>query len=312
MFYYLSFYDMISKNIISRGRCKVHKFLRAIGFSDIRKKDIEMIIDEIIEHPEAMKVTRDSEGNEFAELSRMLGTNIGLMVRGSYDEEDVFQMDYYYPFVLPDTVSTQEQIDIEKHAEKESYAGVCDEMRLGVTLIFYLQNVADFLSEHRNNIHVKNLHGAMLSALSVDGKIILPIQQRVLEKQSANSRKDKRNRLMAEAREGNEEAIESLTLEDMDTYSMLSKRIVREDVFSIVHSSFMPYGIESDQYSVLGEIIELEEIRNSLTNEKIYSIKVECNDIIFNIAINEKDLLGEPAVGRRFKGSVWMQGTVCL
>ena len=93
---------------------------------------------------------------------------------------------------------------------------------------------------------------------------------------------------------------------------MISKRITKEDVFSIVNSSFMPYGIESDQYSVLGEIIELEEDINSLTKEKIYSMKVECNDIIFNIAINEKDLLGEPAVGRRFKGSIWMQGTVCL
>lgn len=290
----------------------MHKFLRAIGFSDIRKKDLEMIIEEVIEHPEVMKVTKDSEGNEFAELSRTYGNNLGFMVRGSYNEDDVFQMDYYYPFVLSDEISTQEQIDIEKHAEKESYAGVCDEMRLGVTLIFYLQNVADFLSEHRTNIYVKNLHGVMLSALSVDGKIILPIQQRVLEKQSANNKRDKRNRLMAEAREGNEEAIESLTLEDMDTYSMISKRITKEDVFSIVNSSFMPYGIESDQYSVLGEIIELEEDINSLTKEKIYSMKVECNDIIFNIAINEKDLLGEPAVGRRFKGSIWMQGTVCL
>lgn len=290
----------------------MHKFLRAIGFSDIRKKDLEMIIEEVIEHPEVMKVTKDSEGNEFAELSRTYGNNLGFMVRGSYNEDDVFQMDYYYPFVLSDEISTQEQIDIEKHAEKESYAGVCDEMRLGVTLIFYLQNVADFLSEYRTNIYVKNLHGVMLSALSVDGKIILPIQQRVLEKQSANNKRDKRNRLMAEAREGNEEAIESLTLEDMDTYSMISKRITKEDVFSIVNSSFMPYGIESDQYSVLGEIIELEEDINSLTKEKIYSMKVECNDIIFNIAINEKDLLGEPAVGRRFKGSIWMQGTVCL
>ena len=117
---------------------------------------------------------------------------------------------------------------------------------------------------------------------------------------------------MAEAKEGNEAAIESLTLEDMDTYSMLSKRITKEDVFSIVSSSFMPYGIESDQYSVLGEILELEDITNSLTNEKIYSMKIDCNDIIFSVAINQKDLLGEPAVGRRFKGSVWMQGTVCL
>ena len=143
-------------------------------------------------------------------------------------------------------------------------------------------------------------------------KSVDEISQRVLEKQSANNKRHKRNRLMAEAREGNEEAIESLTLEDMDTYSMISKRITKEDVFSIVNSSFMPYGIESDQYSVLGEIIEIEEDINSLTKEKIYSMKVECNDIIFNIAINEKDLLGEPAVGRRFKGSIWMQGTVCL
>lgn len=290
----------------------MHKFLRAIGFSDIRKKDLEMIIDEIIEHPEVMKVTRDSEGNEFAELSRTYGNNIGFMIRGSYDEEDVFQMDYYFPYLIPNEVSTQEQIDIEKHAEKESYAGVCDEMRLGVTLIFYLQNVADFLSEHRANIHVKNIYGAMLSGLSVDGKVLLPIEQRVPQTQVANHKKEKRNRLIAEAREGNEEAIESLTLEDMDTYNMLSKRITKEDVFSIVSSSFMPYGIESDQYSILGEITELEEVINSLTSEKIYSMKVECNDIIFSVAINEKDLLGEPAVGRRFKGSIWMQGTVCM
>ena len=290
----------------------MHKFLKAIGFSDIRKKDLEYIIEEIIEHPEVMKVTRDSEGNEFAELSRTYGNNIGFMIRGSYDEDDVFQMDYYFPYLIPDEISTQEQVDIEKHAEKESYAGVCDEMRLGVTLIFYLQNVADFLSEHKANIYVKNLHGAMLSALSVDGKILLPIEQRIPEKQAAHNKREKRNRLIAEARDGNEAAIENLTLEDMDTYSMLSKRITKEDVFSIVSSSFMPYGIESDQYSILGEIIELEETTNSHTEEKIYSMKVECNDIIFRVAINQKDLLGEPAVGRRFKGSVWMQGTVCL
>ena len=290
----------------------MHKFLRAIGFSDIRKKDLDYIIEEITEHPEVMKFTNDSEGNEFAELSRSYGNKIGFTIRGSYNEEDVFQMDYYFPYLIPDEISTEEQIDIEKHAEKESYAGVCDEMRLGVTLIFYLQNVADFLSEHKANIHVKNLHGAMLSALSVEGKILLPIEQRIPEKQAANHKREKRNRLMAEAREGNEAAIENLTLEDMDMYSMLSKRIMKEDVFSIVSSSFMPYGIESDQYSVLGEILELEEITNYLTNEKIYSMKVDCNDIIFSVAINQKDLLGEPAVGRRFKGSVWMQGTVCL
>lgn len=290
----------------------MHKFLKSIGFSSIDKKELKNIIDEIIEHPEIMKITKDSEENEFAELSRTYGNNIGITVRGSYDEEDMFHVDYYFPYVLGEEVSTQEQIDIEKHAEKESYAGVCDEMRLGITLIFYLQNVADFLSEHRRNIHVKNLYGAMLSGLSVEGKVILPIYQKVTEKQTANYKREKRNRLIAEAREGNEEAIENLTLEDMDIYSMISKRIKKEDVLSIVNSSFMPYGIESDHYSVLGDILEVEKIKNSYTNEKIYSMKIQCNDIIFNIVINENDLLGEPAIGRRFKGSIWMQGTVCM
>ena len=114
----------------------MHKFLRAVGFSNIRKKDLEIIINDIVDHPEVMKVTRDSEGNEFAEFSKSYGPNLGIMVRGSYDEEDAFHMDYYFPYTNGVDVSTQEQIDIEKHAEKESYAGVCDEMRVGVTLIF--------------------------------------------------------------------------------------------------------------------------------------------------------------------------------
>ena len=290
----------------------MHKFLRAIGFSNIKKKDLNIILEEIIEHPEIMRVTKDSEGNEFAEISKSFGNGVGIMLRGSYDENDNFQMNYYVPYATAENISTQEQIDIEKHAEKESYAGVCDEVRLGVTLIFYLQNVADFLSEHRSNIHVKNLYGAMLSALSVEGKILLPIQQKVLEKQLASNKQEKRARLIAEAREGNEEAIENLSIEDLDTYSQISKRIRKEDVFSIVNTSFMPYGIESDQYSILGEIKYIEEIINPISNEKLYALEVECNDLLFKVTINQEDLLGEPAVGRRFKGNVWMQGAVCL
>ena len=290
----------------------MHTVLRAIGFSNIRKKDLDIILDEAIERPDVMRVTKDSQGNEFAEFIKYYADNIGILVRGSYDEDDVFQMNYYVPFASYDKISTQEQIDIEKHAEKESYAGVCDEVRLGVTLIFYLQNVADFLSEYRDNIHTKNVHGAMLSSLSVDGKILLPIEQKVMEKQLTNSKQEKRQKLIAEAREGNEEAIENLSIQELDTYSQISKRIRKEDVFSIVSTCFMPYGIESDQYSILGEIKELEELVNPFTEEKLYSMEVECNDLHFRVVINQNDILGEPAVGRIFKGSVWMQGTVCL
>jgi hypothetical protein len=294
-----------------KGVKDMHKFLRTVGFSDIRKRDLEIILKEVIDRPELIKVARDSEGNEFAELSRSFATDIGITVRGRYNENQEFDLEYYFPYVMGDCITTREQIDIEKHAEKESYAGVCDELNLGVTLIFYLQNVVDYLAEHKHSPN-RNYYGAKLCGLSVDGKILCPIEEKS-KKASAISRGSERHtRLMAQAREGNEEAIESLTLEDMDTYAVISQRILKEDVFTIVKSTFMPYGIESDQYSVLGEIIDFTQLENKLTGEKVYTLRLLCNDIRFDVCINKRDLLGEPAIGRRFKGNIWMQGNLCI
>jgi hypothetical protein len=289
----------------------VHKFLRAVGFSDIRKKDLETILNDIIERPDLLKITKDSEGNEFAELTCEYAPKLGIRVCGTYEENDHFHMEYYYPYMEGDSLTTQELIEVQKHAEKESYAGICDDVHLGVTLIFYIQNVADYLSQLRLQNQV-NIQGAQLTALSAEGMILLPIIKRKEKRDDIDCKRQERSRLIAEARDGNEEAIESLTLEDMDTYSVISRRAMTEDVLSIVTSYFMPYGIESDQYAILGEILEFSLVENRWTQEKIYCMKIECNDLIFEVCINAKDLLGEPAVGRRFKGNVWMQGNLCL
>ena len=76
----------------------MHKFLRAIGFSDITKKDLEIILEEITEHPNMMKITKDSDGNEFAELSIEYAKNMGITLRGTYYEDDSFVVDYYFPY----------------------------------------------------------------------------------------------------------------------------------------------------------------------------------------------------------------------
>ena len=51
---------------------------------------------------------------------------------------------------------------------------------------------------------------------------------------------------------------------------------------------------------------------NIYTKEEIYRMKIESHDLEFVICINSKDLLGEPQPGRRFKGQIWMQGTLNL
>ena len=50
--------------------------------------------------------------------------------------------------------------------------------------------------------------------------------------------------------------------------------------------------------------------KNRITGEEIYNLTLDCNDMVFHVIINKQDLLGEPKTGRRFKGQVWMQGTL--
>lgn len=269
------------------------------------------MISEIVDRPTMMTVAEDSEGNEFAEFSKEFGEQFGIAVRGTYQDDDKFEVDYYYPYYLGDKITTNEIIEVEKHSEKESYAGVCDEVKVGVTLIFYLQNVTDYLAGKKSPISQKFQEGAILTALSTEGKILFPISKSEKQARTIQKNSSDRNHLIAAAREGDEDAIENLTLEDMDTYSMLSRRIANEDILSIVDTSFMPYGIESDQYSILGEIVDFTKVVNQQTKETVVLLDLLCNDLSFSVCINEKDLLGEPELGRRFKGNIWMQGHIC-
>ena len=55
----------------------------------------------------------------------------------------------------------------------------------------------------------------------------------------------------------------------MDMYTTISRRIQKDDIFRLVDTYFMPYGVECDQYSVLGEITELRLATNDVTGEKV-------------------------------------------
>ena len=78
----------------------------------------------------------------------------------------------------------------------------------------------------------------------------------------------------------------------------------------MIDTFMMPYGTECDLYQIMGEIKNVESAVNEYTDEKLYFMTLSCNDMIFDICINQKDLLGEPEEGRRFKGSIWMQGHI--
>ena len=289
----------------------MHKFLRAVGFSQYtEKKQVQKLIRDIIIHADERSYTTVGKKTLVAEFDRNFAEDIGIAVCGEFDEDDTYSFDYYLPYLRSDLVSTAEDISIERHAAKESYAGICDDPKVGVSLIFYLQNMISYLKlQGEGKIPAKGT-SLNLSALSCQGTIMMPIQKTEWQKKKIAKDAVQRHRLIQAARGGDEEAMESLTLEDMDTYTSISRKIQKADIFSLVDTYFMPYGVECDQYSVLGEITDMKLVTNGLTGEKVHILTLCCNDLNLKVAINSIDLLGEPAVGRRFKGSVWLQGQV--
>ena len=285
----------------------MHSFLRSVGFSEITKDtEIYPYLQMTIDAPDMRSSYEKADGEIFVELKKEFGYRTGLAVCGSY-LEDRFQVEYFYPYFRGSYESTQEEIEIERHADKNSYAAICDDMRMGITLIYYLQNISEFF-KHTNGQLISKTGTSVLSALSTDGKIILPLEQYDESRKKHIRRLQKRSNLISAAKDGDEEAIENLTVEDMDIYSMLSRRVTTEDLLTIVESSIMPYGVESDQYAVIGEILDMSHSKNMVTGENMVIMTVNSKDMIYDICINEKDLLGEPQIGRRFKGKIWMQG----
>lgn len=289
----------------------MHKYLRAVGFSHLKdRKELTNLITSSIQNAQKRNYVTTSDNVILAEFAREYADGIGIAVCGEFDDEDKFIYEYYYPYLIPSAVSTEEDISVERHAATYSYAGVCNEARIGVTLIFYLQNMVPYVKyENEGKFPVRGTD-LSLSSLSIKGQILMPIAMTDEEKEAARKKNNYRNKLINNARKGDETAIESLTLDDMDLYTTLSKKIRKQDIYTLVDTYFMPYGVECDQYSVLGEIIDTRKVVNHFTDETVHIMRIGCNGLEFDVCINGEDLLGEPAIGRRFKGNIWMQGVI--
>ena len=289
----------------------MHKYLRAIGFSSLtdRKKTKELLT-EVVMNSDERAYTTNNEDVMLGEFRKNFAANMGIAVCGEFDDDDKFIYDYYYPYLEGTGITSYEDVSVERHAAKYSYAGVCDDVKVGISLIFYLRNMIPYVkAQSLGKLPIRGTT-LTLSALSTNGTVMMPILKDEMQKQKVKQDSQNRSNLIAAARKGDEDAIETLTLEEMDMYTTISRRIHKEDVFSLVDTYFMPYGVECDQYSILGEIENVHRTTNKITGEEIYILTISCNELTFDVCINIIDLFGEPQVGRRFKGVIWLQGYI--
>ena len=290
----------------------MHQYLNAVGFRELKnKKELLELIKSVIKEPSNREFIETDKKSVICEYTKYFSPTTGITVRGEIDENNELTLDFYYPVCRPLSISTNENIGIERFASNEYFAGICDDPRIGVTLIFDIPNSVDVMKRFaQDNGDMEEKATVEFAGLSINGMIMLPIKKDIGEKAKREKNATNRNKLLMAARNGDENAIESLTLDDIDTYAQLSKKIRSEDVYSLVDSYFMPYGVECDLYSIMAEIVDYSIEKNEVSGEEIIILSLDYNGMALNICINRKDLLGEPMIGRRFKGTVLIQGKV--
>ena len=220
----------------------MHKFLRSIGFSNVRTlEELQKLIKKTISEATETEVTVNTDEILYADYSLEFGENMGITVCGQFDALDEFHVDYVYPYMVASQVSSNERSIVERHAANVSYAGVCDDNKIGISIIYYLQNRIQYMKKSYNDPDCLKNVPVCLSGLSESGMIMMPLQKDEISKKKMSRGDKKRDKLIEAARQGNEEALETLTLDDIDMYSTISRKIKKSDVYTIVDTYFMPY-----------------------------------------------------------------------
>jgi hypothetical protein len=131
-------------------------------------------------------------------------------------------------------ISSDVECSIQRHVDNEIYSGLLDDNRVGISLIFRLDNAAEYL-ERRQKLQSTGTRGIQLTAFSSNGKILLPMKKSANQLQlSEGCQQEQGFSLIEAAKKGDESAMESLTNEDISLYSTISRRMLKEDIYSIM------------------------------------------------------------------------------
>lgn len=289
----------------------MHQYLKAIGFDNINTRyDLKELMEDVEAGFTHQTIVSYRPGEDFCELRREYGQCVGVSLCGELDDDDNFYPDYYFPYFEGSGISTYADIAIERKIEKEQYVGMCEDSKIGISLIFTLQNGIEYMRERQAGFAAGVTTSVTLSGLALSGMILLPVVKDERHLKSEQEASDNRKMLLNAARNGDQSAIETLTLDDIDIYSQVSRRLANEDVFSIVDTYFMPYGVECDLYSIMGEILAVRHRTNSATGVELYQMKLNVNEMQFDVCVPAEEVMGEPEIGRRFKGTIWLQGYI--
>lgn len=144
--------------------------------------------------------------------------------------------------------------------------------------------------------------------LSTEGKVLLGIERSAEDEEAIRDNEIWRRELLERAMNGDEEAYHEIQYEENITQLEIEERLEKEDVYSIFDGFMYPAEREDNHFFLLGDILRVEKLMNSYTEEWVYYLELEVLGQVVRVCINPRDLLGEPQPGCRFLGQVYFYG----
>ena len=299
----------------------MHNYLRAAGFSEYNTEGIvyRFIRNSVIK-PEYLTARLDlGDGSVLLEYRQPVNAFAGICAAVIISNGEFTEIQYYYPYFNGPEISTEAVCTVEKHTITDTYSGVIDDYTIGLSLIFFMSNPVSYRLRRLND-STSEFRGTALSAFANEATVLLPVvpqeENKDFKELDLMNAHEVVNAILnpeehfAVPEDEEPEYDDSLLDAEIDMYNQITERIESEDLYSLVAQSFMPCGVECDQYSVIGEILDYAEHVNELTEENLAFIKLSCNDVEFWLCMRKDDILGEPKIGRRLKCRIWLTGVV--
>ena len=95
----------------------MHKYLRAVGFSKIRKKsELKKILNKVLKEPTTKEYVSLNDESIAVEYKKEFTDSLGIVVCGEYSDDVEFEFEYYYPYFTGSNISSNEEISFEEPA----------------------------------------------------------------------------------------------------------------------------------------------------------------------------------------------------
>lgn len=289
--------------------------LKTIGFSQLDEEyTLEEILSEILEEPTKQYAIQLDKKKALAEYIKQVSENTYIMVRVAVEKqgkEEVPKLDVYdcEPYIIAKNRMSVTDVEIECIDDISAYYVICEEVETSMQLIFWLQNVVEYLEKRKKGLTCQAIN---IVALATEGTIVLPVEKDQEEEAFQKEERDKLRAILQKMKDGDEEAKEILEQEEKELDNQLKERLREEDFLTIMSGYFIPVTLEDAIYAVLGEILSIEIRINEKTKEEMYVFTLNVNDMSLEVVINKDELVGMPSIGMRFMGTCWLQGQVVM